>query len=198
MEIKDITLSKENRDKFNIPVSGEVFIPGFVTDPDTGELCRITKLASDLFTLQDAAYNPYPCDVRLITVVVVPPTATTIESYCFANAQELTKAVLPDSIKEFGEGMFCSCSGLTSIKLPESLKEIPSGTFFGCHRLEKIEIPNSVKKIDHHAFVDCYKLGDIEVPAAVEDVDIAAFKGVQHINYHGNLPGAPWGAKSMN
>ena len=45
MEIKDIT--------FSISASGDVTIPGFVTDHDTGELCRITTLASDLFGRQD-------------------------------------------------------------------------------------------------------------------------------------------------
>lgn len=189
MKIKDITLSKENRDKFNIPISGEVVIPGFVTDPDTGELCRITRLATDLFI---------DTDHTDMTSVVVPPTVTDILPYCFAELSTLSKVILPDSIKTLNYGVFAECENLVDVKLPETLEGIGVGVFRYCHELKKIAIPNSIKEIGQYAFLDCHKLEDVEVPATVEDVDIAAFDLVPHITYHGNLPGAPWGAKRMN
>lgn len=189
METKDITLSRENRDKFNISMSGEVVIPGFVTDPDTGELCRVTVLASDLFI--DA-------DRTDMASVVVPPTVTDILPYCFAELSTLSKVILPDSIKTLNDGVFAECENLVDVKLPETLEGIGVGVFRHCHELKKIAIPNSIKEIGQYAFLDCHKLEDVEIPATVEYVGEGAFCFVPHIYYRGNLPGAPWGAKSMN
>lgn len=189
MKIKDITLSNKNRDKFNISTSGDVTIPGFVTDHDTGELCRITRLATDLFI--DADHTD-------MASVVVPPTVTDILPYCFAELSTLSKVILPDSIKTLNDGVFAECEDLVDVKLPETLEGIGVGVFRHCHELKKITIPNSVKKIGQYTFVACHKLGDVEVPATVEYVGEDAFRHVPHIYYHGNLPGAPWGAKRMN
>lgn len=202
MEIKDITLSKENRDKFNIPITGEVIIPGFVTDPDTGELCRITTLASDLFRGVDEDYwTPYSAanDLRCkITSIIVPPTVTGIPDGCFMGFYNLSKIILPDSVKTVGNHAFCLCDSLVDVNLPETLEEIGTRAFQSCRKLNNIDIPRSVKKIGECAFADCYKLEDVEVPATVEYVGEGAFCYVPHIYYHGDLPDAPWFAQSMN
>ncbi len=191
MKIKDITLSKENRDKFNISITEEVVIPGFVTDPDTGELYRITKLGRDLFGRQDAiSYK--------IRSIIVPPTVTEILPYCFACLTTLAEIILPDSVKTVGNRAFYLCDSLVDVKLPETLEEIGTGAFQSCRELNSIAIPNSVKKIGQYAFVACHKLGDVEVPSTVEYVGEDAFRYVHHIYYHGDLPDAPWGAKRMN
>jgi len=41
----------------------------------------------------------------------------------------------------------------------------------------------------------CLKL---KIPDSVTEIGENAFRGVQHIEYHGNAKGAPWGANSMN
>lgn len=193
MKIKDITLSKENRDKFNIPTSGDVTIPGFVTDSDTGELCRITKLGRDLFGRQDD-YQP----ILNVTSVIVPPTVIEISPYCFACLSTLSEIILPDSVKTVGNRAFYLCESLVDVKLPETLEEIGTGAFQSCHELNSIDIPRSVKKIGAYAFAECYILEYVKVPSTVEYVGEDAFRHVPHIYYHGNLPGAPWGARSMN
>lgn len=198
MEIKDITLSRENRDKFNISMSGAVDIPGFVTDPDTGELCRVTALASYLF---DEPPLDTHSDSHLrysITSIVVQPTVTVIKNSCFLGLSNLSKVILPDGIKVLSAHVFCGCSNLVDVTLPAFLEEIGKAAFSGCRSLKELKLPNSVKKIGEHAFTYCLKLENIEVPAAVKDVDIAAFCYVPHITYHGDLPGAPWCAQSMN
>lgn len=189
MKIKDITLSNKNRDKFNISTSGDVTIPGFVTDPDTGELCRITRLATDLFI--DA-------DRTDMTSVVVPPTVTDILPYCFGELSTLSKVILPNSIKTLNDGVFAECESLVDVKLPENLEGIGVGVFRHCRELKKIAIPNSIKEIGQYAFLDCHKLEDVEVPATVEYIGEGAFCYVPHITYHGDLPGVPWCAQSMN
>lgn len=198
MKIKDITLGYKDWDKFNIPVSEEVVIPGFVTDPDTGELCRVTALASYLF-------NEPPLDTHSdshlrhsITSIVVPPTVTVIKNSCFLGLSNLSKVILPDGIKVLSAHVFCGCSNLVDVTLPAFLEEIGKVAFSGCRSLKELKLPNSVKKIGEHAFTYCLKLEDVEVPSTVEYVGEDAFRHVPHITYHGNLPGAPWGAQSMN
>lgn len=39
--------------------------------------------------------------------------------------------------------------------------------------------------------------GTVTIPNSVDSIDRLAFKD-KHITHHGSLPGAPWGAKSMN
>lgn len=199
MEIRDITLSNENRDKFNFSTSGNVVIPGFVTDPDTGELCRITTLASDLFRDVDSPdiYNVSPLCYG-ITSIVVPPTVTVIQNGCFTGLLDLSKVILPDGIEVLSFGIFSDCASLVDITLPASLEEIEGSAFQECPSLKELKLPNSVKRIGRRAFYNCRKLENIKVPATVENVDQIAFGHVPHIYYYGNLFEAPWGAQYMN
>ena len=200
MKIKDIILSKENRDKFNISMSGDVVIPGFVTDPDTGELCRIAALSSDLFCT-DTDYMRISGSNELkhkITSIIVPPTVTDIPDGCFASFFNLSKIILPDNVKTIGNRAFLLCDSLVDVKLPETLEEIGTRAFQSCRKLNSIDIPRNIKKIGGYAFSECYKLEDVEVPSTVEYVGEAAFCYVPHIYYRGDLPDAPWFAQSMN
>lgn len=200
MKIKDITLSNKNRDKFNISTSGDVTIPGFVTDPDTGELCRVTALSSDLFSADKDYWTPLGADALSYKIrsIIVPPTVTGIPNGCFAGFYNLLKIILPDNITELSSYVFYKCTTLVDVTLPASLKVIRDSAFRGCYSIKELKLPSSVKKIETYAFVNCCKLTDIVIPPNVEYIDVDAFKDVPHIYYHGNLPGAPWGAKRMN
>lgn len=68
MYIKDIVLRTHDLEAYNISLSGDVVIPGFVTERQTGDLCRITALSESLFKKNAD-----------ITSVTIPPTVKHIE-----------------------------------------------------------------------------------------------------------------------
>lgn len=109
----------------------------------------------------------------------------------------LKKANIPDGVKTIGQNAFFCCENLTELTIPNSVKVIESGAFYMCKRLTKIVIPNSVERIEILAFSGCRNL-DIIIPPNVSCIGPEAFENVSHITYHGSLPGAPWGARSMN
>lgn len=74
---------------------------------------------------------------------------------------------------------------------------VPALGFFNEWKLQSVVLPDTITTIEWRAFAFCTGL-DIEVPATVKRIGKEAFKNVAHITYHGNLPGAPWGARSMN
>lgn len=72
---------------------------------------------------------------------------------------------------------------------------IGTGAFYNCKDLEIVRFPDRIA-IATGAFMGCIN-AVIHVPASALVAD-HAFDDVAHITYHGNLPGAPWGANSMN
>lgn len=61
--------------------------------------------------------------------------------------KDVTKVVLPSTVKKIEEGAFEFCEYLTEITLNEGLKEIASTAFYFCKSLESMKIPASVDKI---------------------------------------------------
>lgn len=73
---------------------------------------------------------------------------------------------------------------------------IGTGAFYNCTDLENVTLPDGIS-ISTGAFMKCCN-ADIDIPTSTVSIDDHAFDDVAHITYHGNLPGAPWGANSMN
>ncbi|MBR2732086.1 MAG: leucine-rich repeat protein, partial [Clostridia bacterium] len=85
----------------------------------------------------------------------------------------------------------------TEVIIGENVKQIPAKAFRGC-LMTGITIPEGVESIGENAFYDCTSLerADILNPNVV--VGANAFYGVLDVQYDGDDPKAPWGAKALN
>ncbi len=78
-------------------------------------------------------------------------TVIAIGDNAFAK-KNISKAVLPDTVKSIGTSAFSNCMSLESINLPSGLEEIGSLAFYGCDLLKKIAVPETVTAIGEKAF----------------------------------------------
>ena len=80
-----------------------------------------------------------------------------IGAYAFYRNEEITSAVLPDTVTEIGSDAF-SRTSLTTITIPDSVAFIGDHAFAYCTSLTSITIPNSVTRIGFAAFSGCTSL----------------------------------------
>lgn len=76
----------------------------------------------------------------------------------FQNQTELTRVVLPDTLKVIGEWAFSYCTALSEVRLPDGLERIEADALQGCAALERLRVPPSVTFIGERAFKDCGQL----------------------------------------
>ena len=88
---------------------------------------------------------------------------TAIGDVTFANSNELTKVVLPNSIISIGNNAFSYCGGLTEITIPGSVTYIGDWAFSSCNSLTTLIIPSSVTSIGNFLFPGCVSLERIIV-----------------------------------
>lgn len=100
---------------------------------------------------------------------------------------------VPDSISNrdvqfLSPGCFADCDDLTTVILPDSLLAISLSAFEDCDSLRGIFIPQQVSVIDDYAFAGCTDLEAICIPSSVSYISPTAFSGctaLQHIFYDG-------------
>lgn len=90
------------------------------------------------------------------TVIIIPETlggctVIAISDNAFAK-KNISKVVLPDTVKSIGTSTFSNCMLLESINLPNGLEEIGESAFYGCDLLTRIAIPETVTAIGEKAF----------------------------------------------
>ncbi len=119
------------------------------------------------------------------TEVIVPNVhmglpVTKINNLAFYYSN-VTKVVLPDTIKSIERGAFCNCYYLESITLPKGLIEIGEIAFSSCEVLTEINIPDSVTTIGDRAFQNCNKLTSVVVPNSVTSLGQGIFQGSENL-----------------
>jgi hypothetical protein len=85
------------------------------------------------------------------------------------KGEEVTKVVIPDSIKSIGDYTFYGCSNLSSITIGNSVETIGQCAFYGCNGLTSMSIPIYVKSIGVDAFTFCYNIQKTEF-ASIESL----------------------------
>ena len=71
---------------------------------------------------------------------VIPSNVTTIGSYAFNAARNMTNITIPSSVTTIGERAFIDCAGLTSITIPSSVMFIGDRVLLGCTGLTSIKV----------------------------------------------------------
>lgn len=111
--------------------------------------------------------------------VVVEQGVTSLGKRAFYNCENLTEAVLPDTLTSLGQDAFCY-TALTSIVIPESVTELYAGSYgvFGrCRNLASANLPGSLTEIPASLFYGCESLTSIEIPEGVTKIGESAFQG---------------------
>lgn len=92
-----------------------------------------------------------------LTRVVLPPSIKYLGDSCFARNKALYSVTLP-GVETISYGVFSDCDILLILDLGQSLKSIGAKAFYGCDRLDNPTtgdlIPASVTSIGESAFVD--------------------------------------------
>lgn len=78
-----------------------------------------------------------------------------------ANAINIERVDIPDSVTLIEEGAFIGCEKLKKIKFSKRLVKIEAYAFAYCSKLEEIEIPDSISEIEFGAFEHCYNLRSV-------------------------------------
>jgi len=126
-ELKRISLTAHNLMKYLVPTEGDVIIPSYVFDPDTGEKCVIASLNMSCFR-----------DAINMTSITVAPTVEYIDDMCFENCVNLQAVNLFNGLKQLGANAFRHCVSLKSVYIPNSVSVIGNSSFDGCVSLKEV------------------------------------------------------------
>ncbi|MBE6667654.1 MAG: hypothetical protein E7607_05050 [Ruminococcaceae bacterium] len=148
----------------------------------------ISYLESDLdfFIQPDGTYAVSVGNSIMMDVIEVPSkhkgkAVTAIIGNGFANCENLTSILIPDSVKSIGAGAFENCPKLKTVYVSKNITEIKDNTFSGCSSLETVNIPAKVTTIGAGAFAECASLKTINIPMAVTAIGMNAFVGCKAI-----------------
>ena len=75
--------------------------------------------------------------------------------------KNITKYVIPDSVKRIFNWAFSCCKSLKEIIIPDSVTCIGCCAFYYCESLSSITIPNNVTSIGYNAFSGCESLKEV-------------------------------------
>jgi hypothetical protein len=94
-----------------------------------------------------------------------------IREYVFADCDEITSVVIPDSVKTIGERAFGGCSNLVSVTVSGN---IGRSAFAACTSLSEVTFLPTVQTIGEYAFENC-ALKNIVFPESLLHIDYWAF-----------------------
>lgn len=104
----------------------------------------------------------YPAKAPAVSYTV-PAGVTSIGSYAFYGAENLTSVTLPSSVAQIGDYAFGRCRNLTGIAIPNGTTKIGGNAFSYCDNLTSVMIPSNVTEIGEAPFACCNKLENITV-----------------------------------
>ncbi len=116
---------------------------------------------------------------QIVGEVVVPSTldghpVTVLGDSVFSRC-ELTKLILPDSVKVIERSACSECRNLKEVKFGKNVTTIGDSAFAKC-ALGELELPESLKEMGESAFVGCdLGGGDLVIPSSVTNIGVGAF-----------------------
>ena len=101
---------------------------GTLTISGTGEM--------EDYTYVDAPWTDY-CNE--ILKVIINEGCTCLSSFSIYNMKQLTKLILPNSLKEIHRGAISVCDSIETIAIPRNVSVIQCESIFSCPKLKKLE-----------------------------------------------------------
>ncbi|MCM1156981.1 MAG: leucine-rich repeat domain-containing protein [Bacteroidales bacterium] len=115
--------------------------------------------------------------------IILPPSVTSIESYCFAYITNRTPDISKTKITTLPAYTFEGCPNLHTITMPATLLSIEAYAFAGNANLnEVIFLGDRLEKIGTGAFKDCQNMHVIDIPEGVTAIENDTFSGCQNLN----------------
>jgi len=105
-----------------------------------------------------------------ITKIVLPNTVKQIDKNAFHYCRFLTSAILSSSLQVIDMYAFEECDKLSEIVLPDGLKSIGAGAFSGCKEIKNIELPESIEYLGS-GFISDTGIKSVSVPKNVALID---------------------------
>ena len=95
--------------------------------------------------------------------VVFSEGLESIGKYTFLLCKNLTRVVIPSSVKIVEEGAFRGCCALSEVIFADesSLQRIGESAFRGCEVLKRINLPATVTDAGNDAFAGCITLFEV-------------------------------------
>ena len=82
--------------------------------------------------------------------------------------KNITKVLIPNSVKKLGKGVFKRLLNLETVVLPEKLKMLPDEAFLECESLKYVVVPDSVTRIGGNVFAGCKSLLMAYMPDSIK------------------------------
>jgi BspA type Leucine rich repeat region (6 copies) len=143
-----------------------LFIPSSVSNEVNPLVSRtVTQLGNGSTIIYDQPY---------FYSLSTPSTIQSINSYAFANLQNLTTVVINGS-PCIEPNAFFNCPHLTDV--PSVSCDIGDSAFEGCTKLINVGLKDGVTKIGKRAFANCKNLKSLTIPRTVISIEPDAFDG---------------------
>ena len=191
--------------QLNRGLSGDVVLPGIVTDPSTQIQYTLTDIGS--FAFLESYY---------ITSVTIPSTVTSVHLSAFSSCLILPSLHIPASVNNIqrasyiGEELYAleeitvspdnpyydsreNCNaiidsrtnelilGCGTTQIPNSITKIGDFSFYMRKNLEELHIPSSVLTIGQKAFYGCDNLQSVTIPSGVRSLGNNSFTECQSL-----------------
>lgn len=150
---------------------GEITVPCKIGKSD------VTEIGAYAFAASAPRIKIEQRDFRRkeITRVVLPDTIRIIGENAFSGCEALEQVNIPEGVVEISKEVFTGCRKITDLVIPDTVTKMESGAFAGCLALCSVKLPDSLTEISDYMFSNCRKLQEIKIPAAVQSVGIWAF-----------------------
>lgn len=148
---------------------------GTVHDLEIPEAVIVNGVAKPVTRIGDSAFDDALYVGNRITGIVTIPTSVVSIGWSAFRENELTKAILPESLTSLGEQAFDECASLQSVNIPKSLNRLEESTFYGCGSLSSIHFAEGLTYIGYSAFENCSSLGTLELPKTLTRIEGSAF-----------------------
>lgn len=113
-------------------------------------------------TVTAAPWGEFAADIATVSI---GDGVTTVGERAFYGCNNLTSAIMPNSLNSIRERAFYGCCSLVSITIPESVTSIGTCAFYNCSNLTSITISKGVTEIAANAFSCCSNLTSITIDA---------------------------------
>ena len=150
---------------------GEIVITDYV---GTAREIHIPKMMNDrpVTTIGESAFEEYD-----LTRIILPDSVKTIAESAFSDCVCLEEIDMGDGVKAIEQYAFIGCEKLSKVKLSDSLESIGNSAFERCTNLAEISLPDSLLEIEKSAFDRCSSLNSVKLPEGLEYLGPCAFEG---------------------
>lgn len=156
--------------------NGVLYIGKYLIKAQTSISGSYSVKPKTVFICSEAFAN---CDN--LTAVIIPDSTTTIKSRCFIGCDNLTTVTLPNGINSIEFETFSGCKKLKAFSLPKSVTSIEKQAFSYCTSLTSAILSDSITFIGSYAFEGCNNITNIVIPKSVTSIKHGAFSGCKNL-----------------